>query len=296
MARTVKDAAYLLQAIAGRDPADNYTSAIPFTELPEYVEHCKFDSLRGARIGIPRNMILAKGQNAVVLTAFEEAIATIQAAGADVTDGANVTDSAIADLLDSTKYWKVLSADFLSNLPDLYLSKLTKNPNSIRSVEELRSFTQGHAAEAYPDRDTGVWDDALDQGFGNTDPRFWPLYERSLRIGGPDGVLGVLRNLSLDALIIPTNYASSLSARIGAPVVTVPLGHYPSNHEVIKSNRDLVEIGPNIPFGLSFIGPKWSEAKLISYAYAFEQRTQARSMVSPYIQPDAELRSTILRS
>lgn len=56
MARSVKDAAYLLQAIAGRDPRDNYTSAAP-AKLPDYAGACKVDSLKGARIGVPRNVI-----------------------------------------------------------------------------------------------------------------------------------------------------------------------------------------------------------------------------------------------
>ena len=36
-------------------------------------------------------------------------------------------------------------------------------------------------------------------------------------------------------------------------------------------------------FGLSFLGLRWSEAKLISYAYAFEQLTQVRNKVQPYV-------------
>lgn len=55
MARTVKDAAYVLQAIAGKDPYDNYTSAIPRIPLPDYVAACKLSSLKGKRIGVPRN-------------------------------------------------------------------------------------------------------------------------------------------------------------------------------------------------------------------------------------------------
>lgn len=58
MARSLKDAAYLLQAIAGKDPNDNYTSAIP-GPLPDYVGACDFDGLRGARIGVPRNAVKA---------------------------------------------------------------------------------------------------------------------------------------------------------------------------------------------------------------------------------------------
>jgi len=42
-------------------------------------------------------------------------------------------------------------------------------------------------------------------------------------------------------------------------------------------------------FGISFIGPAWSEASLIGFAYAFEQRTMVRNKVQPYIVPSTEL-------
>jgi amidase len=67
------------------------------------------------------------------------------------------------------------------------------------------------------------------------------------------------------------------------------MGFYPANQTVVKTRRGLVETGPNVPFGLSFIGPKWSEAKLISFAYAFEQRTKVRDQVQPYIMPKTEI-------
>jgi amidase len=44
-----------------------------------------------------------------------------------------------------------------------------------------------------------------------------------------------------------------------------------------------------ISFGLAFMGPKFSEEKLIAMAYAFEQRTKARDLVQPYIMPTTEL-------
>ena len=37
------------------------------------------------------------------------------------------------------------------------------------------------------------------------------------------------------------------------------------------------------------MGPAWSEASLISYAYAFEQRTMVRNQVQPYLVPNTEL-------
>ncbi|KAI7301127.1 amidase, partial [Hortaea werneckii] len=55
MARTVKDAAYVLQALAGPDQYDNYTSAIPWANdtsaKPDYVAACDYNSLAGKRIG-----------------------------------------------------------------------------------------------------------------------------------------------------------------------------------------------------------------------------------------------------
>jgi amidase len=293
MARTVKDAAYLLQAIAGRDPYDNYTSAIPFKTLPDYVAACQFDALKGIRLGIPRNLITHENGGAVVLAAFEQAIATIRKAGATVIDNTNVTEFAYRDYINGTVSGEVLEADFISDLPSHYLSQLTKNPHGIISVATLQNFTRHFPLEDYPDRNTATWAGALKQGFGNTDPRFWPLYQHNIAVGGIQGVLGVIKNNSLDALILPTDFSPDLPARVGSPVVTVPMGFYPANRAVAKSSRGLVETGPNIPFGLSFMGLKWNEARLISYAYAYEQRTMVRNKVQPYIVPNTELSDVI---
>lgn len=42
-------------------------------------------------------------------------------------------------------------------------------------------------------------------------------------------------------------------------------------------------------FGLSFLGPRFSEATLIGFAYAYEQRTRTRNTVQPYVVPNVEL-------
>jgi amidase len=55
----------------------------------------------------------------------------------------------------------------------------------------------------------------------------------------------------------------------------------------------LVAAGPNIPFGLSFMGPKFSEADLIGFAYAYEQRTMHRNEVQPYIVPNIEISNVV---
>lgn len=295
MARTVKDAAYVLQAIAGKDPYDNYTLAQPFDTPPDYVAACNFSSLRGKRIGIPRNLIdPTEEPDDTVINAFNAAVETITRAGATVVDNTNITAYALAIYNNGSTENIVLDADFVSDLPGEYLSMLTYNPQNVHNLVDVRNFTHKFPQEDYPDRDTGVWDMALAMGYNNTDPRFWAAYQTNLEIAGPQGILGLLANYSLDALILPTNFSPGLPALAGLPVVTVPLGFYPANESVVLNMRGtLVETGPNIPFGLSFLGAAWSEADLIGFAYAYEQRTMTRNKVQPYIMPTTELADVV---
>jgi len=215
MTRSVKDAAYLLQAIAGKDPNDNYTSAIPFDPLPDYVAACNYSSLRGKRIGIPRNVIYSQLGDEPVLAAFEAAIQTIKCAGATIIDNTNITAYALDQYLNGNASLIVLEADFVSDLPDEYLSKLTYNPQNVHNLPDVSNFTHTFPPEDYPDRDTAVWDEALALGFNNTDPRFWAEYQINLQTGGVQGILGLLTNYSLDALILPTAFSPGLPALVG---------------------------------------------------------------------------------
>ena len=263
MARTVKDAAYLLQAIAGKNPNDNYTSAIPYDPLPDYVAACNFSSFKGKRIGIPRNVIYPEPGDGPVLAAFEAAINIVRKAGATVIDNTNITAFAENEYLNGNNSLIVLEADFVADLPKEYLSlvlhpfqsphsnlisKLTTNPNNIHTLADVSNFTHSFPPEDYPTRDTRIWDQALALGFDNTSPQFWAAYQVNLEIAGPQGILGVLQNYSLDALMLPTDFSPDLPARLGTPVVTVPMGFYPQNTTVIMNGfGNLVATGPNIP-------------------------------------------------
>ena len=291
MARTVKDAAYVLQAIAGKDSLDNYTLAQPFVSPPDYVAACNFSAFRGARIGIPRNLINATEEpDSTVLKAFAAAITLIKKAGATIVDNTNITAYALDQYNNGNSSTIVLDADFVTDLPKNYLSRLISNPQNVHDLADVSNFTHSFPPEDYPDRDTGVWDEALALGFDNTSPKFWAAYQKNLEIAGIEGITGLLKNYSLDALILPTDFSPGLPALIGSPVITVPLGFYPLNEPVVRNKRGtLVETGPNIPFGISFLGEKWSEASLIGFAYAFEQRTRVRDKVQPYLVPKTEL-------
>ena len=89
------------------------------------------------------------------------------------------------------------------------------------------------------------------------------------------GIDATLAKHKVDAIVFPSNAPSwptdhlngdhvtggntTFAAVAGYPSITVPMG--------------LVH---GLPVGLSFVGPAWSEAKLIKLAYAFEQTTHAR--------------------
>ncbi|RMZ68700.1 glutamyl-trna amidotransferase subunit a [Pyrenophora seminiperda CCB06] len=296
MARTVKDAAYILQAIAGPDSYDNYTSAIPWANgtKPDYVAACTLDALKGKRIGVPRNYIgTPDPSNAAIYAAFEAALDVIRSAGATIVENTNYT--ALTQYFQSNAETVVLNGDFVPNLAH-YLSQLTYNPNNVTTLQDVRNFTQSFPAEDYPDRDTAEFDASIAQAmnFSNTDSAFWDAYQKDLYLGGPGGILGALANYSLDAVVVPSFTASGISAIIGGPVVTIPLGAYPANTTVLTNQRgDLNATAPNIPFGISFAGKLWSEESLVGFAYAFEQRTMVREKVKPYLVPGIEIENVV---
>jgi amidase len=272
----------ILQAIAGADPHDNYTSAIPNNgKVPDYVAGLNINALNGSRIGIPYNAINFTS-SPTEIAAFNKAVKLLQSAGAEVVS-ANFTVASP----NTTSI--VLGADFVSDLA-AYLSQLTYNPNNIHTLEDLRNFTQSFPAEDYPDRNTARWDDALSLGYNNTDIRFWTEYQKNQYWGGEGGMLGAIQRNKLDALIMPTSQSPGRAAIVGAPVVTVPMGFYPGDWPVTTTLRGLITTGPKVPFGLSFLGDKFTEDRLLALAYAFEQKTLVRKKgPEPYLVPNIEI-------
>jgi amidase len=292
-ARTVRDAARLLEVITGPDENDRYTLESPRRESIDYLSACKLDGLAGKRVGVARNVLeLSRNEVSHVIDAFNTAINIMKDSGAIIVDNADFI--AYAELKERNIN-PVTRADFATNLPQ-FLALLQHNPNSIHNIQDLRAFTQETCPreECYPEQNTAVWDYILESGITSKSPEFKALYQKNLYLGGEGGILGALDRHGLDAIALPSIVASSSSALVGSPIVTVPLGCAPIDTAVKRElSGDAVERGPGIPFGISFLGRKWSEETLIGIAYAFEQRTLIRKTLNRHITPTFELQDVV---
>ena len=291
MARTVKDAAYVLNAISGPDRYDNWTSAHPSIggSIFDYVKACDPSGLKGSRIGIPRNGIkyFLDENTAPIMHAFEEALQIMKGAGATVVDNTNFPSFDFPAFSRNASI--VLDTDFVSGLTS-YLSLLIQNPQNIHSLADIATFTKSDPREEYPHRDTYVWDRELHRNITSDSPESRAAFAANLRMGLEEGVEGALDKFDCDVLAMPTFASFHLPAIAGLPIVAVPLGFYPADTPLVMNLKGtMVSVAPNVPFGIAFVGRRWSEETLIKVAYAFEQRTMVRRRVRPLVAPTFEL-------
>jgi amidase len=251
MAGTVKDAAYILQTLVGKDPADNYTSAIPHgLKFPDYVAACQKDALKGVRLGVPRNVITSYGNDreesqAIMTKAFNASIEVLKAAGAVIVDPANFSN--IIEALELDWQEEILIADFQVNLK-AYLSQLSYNPNNVTDLKSVMEFTHHDPREKYPGVNTRAWDATIAQGWDNTSPKFWKVYSDAIDYTNNDGAIGTIRKYKLDGLVMPTQWASTWVSTVGSPIVSVPMGFYPKDTPEESSDEgDLTEVAPGVP-------------------------------------------------
>ncbi|ODA77771.1 hypothetical protein RJ55_06373 [Drechmeria coniospora] len=293
MARTVRDAAHVLSAIAGPDDKDQYTSAFPLPQVPNYADACDGTALRGKRIGVLRPAF----RSAEFAGPFDAALQTMKDAGAELV---NVTKLA-AGVLESRVYLGynevAIMSDFSSNLQE-YLARLVSNPHNITSLEDLNAFTQADSRENVTD--SAYWDDALSEGWSKTHPEVIEIVKNITdvaRQGLLDAFKGPKNRGKLDALVTDSDGSYQVADMAGWPVMTVPLActSMAFANEPDSETGTMNMTGPNMPFGISFVGEPWSEESLIGMAYAFEQRTKAREKVKPWASstPKTELEHVV---
>jgi amidase len=276
MARTVTDAAILLGALSGVDPADAPTKAGGQRGLRDYRKFLDPRGLMGMRIGIARKGLFDHSPAADRIA--EEAIAEMRRQGATTIDPADIPNMGQVDDAELD----VLLYEFKADLND-YLAALGRG--AARSLEDLIAFNERHR-----DREMPYFGQELFLRAQKKGPLTSPAYRQALakcrRLTRSLGIDAVMTKHRLDLLMAPTGSPPSLTdlangdygfsgtstfpAVAGYPHITVPAGYH---------------LG--LPVGISFFGRAFSEPVLIRAAYGFEQATTYRK--PPRFLPTAPL-------
>lgn len=271
LTRTVKDAAIVLDAIAGYDPNDPVT-AYAVGHIPaSYTSALAPDGLKGVRIGVIRQAMDAKTDTQSedyrkVKTVVDKAIHDLKALGADVVEPVTIPD--IVDRLN-----KAYNANLFETEPaiDAYLAKHSNAP--VRTLREILA-----TGKLVPSRVK-----ALKDSMGKSpDDAGYAQVQRvveSTRLM----VLTLMADRNLDALVYPTfdhqpvlippdvmtrpaidddrlGNNRLLSPAVGFPAMTVPAGFTTDG----------------LPVGIEFMARPFAEAMLFRLGYAYEQGTRHR--------------------
>lgn len=263
MARTVKDAALLLTALAGVDPEDAVTRQSQHQAGTDYAASLDTAGLRGKTIGIEKTA-LTSGHEAVIAL-FKEAIAVLKA------QDANIVEIELQKLLSDpgSVEGTVLQYEFKDGL-NRYLAA-AKTP--VKTLADVIAFNKQNESRAMPyfKQETLEHSEAL----GGLDT---PEYTEALKklLTARTIIDDLMRRNGLDAIAAPTSGPACLidlisgdyrtgssfsgpAAMAGYPHITVPMG---------------LVLG--MPVGLSLMGTSYTEAQLIRMAYAFEQAAHGR--------------------
>jgi amidase len=259
MARTVADAVAVFDVVAGYDPADPVTAASKGKRPASYVKFLDRDGLRGARIGVLRQL-LTPTADPEILQLFEQALADMKRQGAAIVEGVHIAE------IDKIPPAKLFCNRFKYDL-NAYLAAL--GPQApMKNLDEIIASRKFHPsiekrmldaqAEPPPDRN----------------PKCREAEENGRHLG--QAVRAAMDALRLDALVYPTwnnpprligdlntpdgNNSSRIAPPTGFPAMTVPMGF---SHATL-------------PAGLQILGRPWSEPTLIKIAYAYEQATHHR--------------------
>ena len=261
MTRTVRQAAEMLTVISGSDPADPATREAD-SRRTDYAASLDPGSLKGKRIGVMR---FASGFGTD--GPFEAALVVLRAYGATLVEIKKFDDKDIGK-----NEFAVLLTELKVGL-NAYLATTPPNVHA-RTLAQIIAFNRANARRELALFGQETFEKA-EATKGLSDPAYKKARATSLRAAGVNGIDKLLADNHVVALVGPTmppawkidavngdqisgGGAGSLAAVAGYPHLTVPMG-------AVKG----------LPVGLSFLGPKWSDALILSLGYAYEQASRA---------------------
>ena len=264
MGRSVADVALLLNGLAAVDALDPAGPAAEGRIPPDYTVFLKADALKGKRFGVLRQ---AMGYHPDVDASMARAIDLLTGAGA----GAEVTDVTMASYNEwNAPEFEVLLYEFKDGL-NAYL-RSSHAPQA--SLEALIAWNASHAETVMPFFAQELLESAQAKG-PLTDPAYLRARDEARRLAGPAGLIAVLDQDRLDAVIAPSvspawptdhvlgdhfvGAGYGAAAVAGTPSLTVPIGN-----------------SQGLPLGMTFMGRPYSEGDLLGFGYALEATASLR--------------------
>ncbi|MCR6652007.1 MAG: amidase family protein [Cellvibrionaceae bacterium] len=273
MTRTVADMAILLDAMVGLDKKDPATLLAKGHIAKTYTSSLKKDALKGARLGVLRQVFTPAVTDPRIIANFERTLAELRAAGAEIIDPFEVPE--IRDLPRAPQTPARRKADmikFLAEHPGIPYP----SPEAIAASKLAHPLHQpgleADAAAGDPATDEATikgleieatyraaFSKAVDAA--RIDAVIFPTWAQLPVVNG-DRNTQVMTDEANPAGGV-TGLSSSLTfvgSTLQWPALSVPSGY----------------LGQGLPVGLQILGRAWDEAKLIGYAYAYEQATLYR--------------------
>ena len=255
LARTVADLAVMLDATVGEDPADPATHLPPGVTRPRFMDALAPQALKGARIGVLEPLFGDGQDDAETLKIVRSAIEALQR------QGATLVPVVLPELPATLDGSSVINAEFREDLATYLAANKTA---LVRSLDEIVRGGLIHTAlepvltlrVASKGRDSDEYRIALAKR---------ALLQLMIR--------RLMDDQKLDALAYPTirrppsrigdpqaGGTCQLSASTGFPALSMPAGFTQSG----------------LPAGVELLGRAFDDAKLVSYAYAYEQAAHPR--------------------
>ncbi|XP_024989492.1 probable amidase At4g34880 [Cynara cardunculus var. scolymus] len=257
--RTVSDAVYVLETIAGFDYNDGEATQRASQYIPNggYAQFLKLDGIKGKRIGVVRNQFFVFANGSNLRQIFESHLQTLRQKGAILID--NLEIPGLDTIFNATASGEAVAtiAEFKIAI-NAYLKALVTSP--VRSLAEIIAFNQKFSdleKLANFGQDIFLAAEATN-GIGDLEKAAIANMAKLTR----DGYEKMMAENHLDAVVTPGPNISLVLAIGGFPGISVPAAY---------DNK-------GVPVGICFSGLKGSEPTLIEIGYGFEQATKVRKL------------------
>ena len=263
LARTVKDAAILLSALTGIDPADKVTNESKGMAQNDYTTYLLSDGLKGKNIGIDLKKISI---NPHINALLNEAIELMKRQGANIIDIEYVNKINALGKYETT----ILQYEFKDGV-NKYLSGCN---HAMKSLKDVIEFNKTNEEKAMPYFKQEQFENC-EKKTGLNSPAYMEALQKG-RDAARETINGLVEKHKLDAMAgITMGPACSIDViygdRYGDDFLTQPAAMAGYPHISLPCGMVF-----RLPVGLSFFGKPYTEPQLLSIAYAYEQASKKR--------------------